>query len=97
METRIKRKPTGAAAMGAGPGRPKGVPNKMTATIRENFERVFHMLQDDKNPARLEAWARANPTEFYKLAAKLIPVDVAHQGNITLSVITGVPRLEDDQ
>lgn len=30
-----KRKPSGAAALGAGPGRPKGIPNKATTSFRE--------------------------------------------------------------
>jgi hypothetical protein len=30
-----KRKPTGAAALGAGPGRPKGIPNKATTSFRQ--------------------------------------------------------------
>jgi hypothetical protein len=30
-----KRKPSGAAALGAGPGRPKGIPNKATTTFRQ--------------------------------------------------------------
>ena len=33
--TKTKRKPTGAAAMGAGPGRPKGSQNKVTADLKD--------------------------------------------------------------
>lgn len=36
-----KRKPTGAAAMGPGPGRPKGVPNKATTEFRETVRRLL--------------------------------------------------------
>ena len=32
---KTKRKPTGAAAMGAGPGRPKGSQNKVTADLKD--------------------------------------------------------------
>ena len=35
MVTETKRKPTGAAAMGPGPGRPKGSQNKVTADLKE--------------------------------------------------------------
>lgn len=35
MVTKTKRKPTGAAAMGAGPGRPKGSQNKVTADLKD--------------------------------------------------------------
>ena len=53
METvkKTKRKPTGAAAMGAGPGRPKGVPNKATTEFRET---VAAMLAN--NASNVELW-----------------------------------------
>ena len=35
MVKETKRKPSGAAALGAGPGRPKGIPNKATTTFRQ--------------------------------------------------------------
>lgn len=34
-QAKPKRKATGAAAMGAGPGRPKGLPNKNTKAIKD--------------------------------------------------------------
>ena len=52
------------------------MPNKLTRTIKEAFERAFHHLQGAKGPAQLEEWARANPTEFYRLAARLIPTEI---------------------
>lgn len=61
-------------------GRPKGIPNKTTKVVRETFERVFTQLQegDDTN---LKAWASKNPTEFYKLSTKLIPLQVEAEVN----------------
>lgn len=35
MDKQTKRKPTGAAALGAGPGRPKGSTNRNTAAIKD--------------------------------------------------------------
>ena len=72
-------------------GRKKGTPNRVTATVRETFEKVFNALQDGRD-ADLEVWARDNPTEFYKLAARLIPVDMTMQAGITMQVISGVPQ-----
>jgi hypothetical protein len=51
------------------------VPNKVTRTVREAFERAFLMLQRN-DVASLEHWAERNPTEFYKLAARLIPAEM---------------------
>lgn len=56
-------------------GRAKGTPNTATRTVREQLTQVFELLQQDK-AANLLSWAKSNPTEFYKLAAKLIPLQV---------------------
>ncbi len=72
-------------------GRQKGTPNKVTATVRETFERVFSQLQEGDD-ANLQTWAEQNPTEFYKLSSKLIPTDVALQGALIVNVVTGVPK-----
>jgi hypothetical protein len=56
-------------------GKPKGAQNKLTKSVKEAFEIAFNELQGDEN-ANLATWAKANTTEFYKLAAKLIPTSV---------------------
>jgi len=58
-------------------GRTKGTPNKVTRSVREQFAFVFSRLQES-DTANLEVWAEANPTEFYRLASKLIPMQVAN-------------------
>lgn len=58
-----------------GAGRPKGVQNKLTRTVKEAFEQAFAALQEQKE-VKLEDWGKANPTEFYKLAARLIPAEI---------------------
>lgn len=58
-------------------GRQKGKSiNKNTRMVKDVFATVFSQLQTDRK-ASLKKWAKANPTEFYKLVSKLIPVQVA--------------------
>lgn len=59
-------------------GRPTGVQNKITRTVKETVLAVFNSLQSDPK-ACLEAWAKNETTEFYKIAAKLIPTEVNAQ------------------
>lgn len=70
------------------PGKPKGLPktggrakgsqNKFTRTVKDTFSEVFNDLQDDPH-SNLFSWGRENPTEFYKLASKLIPTEITAQ------------------
>lgn len=58
-------------------GRKKGTPNKITQSVREGYEKVFHALQRNEDAKHtLLNWAQKNPTEFYRLASKLIPLQV---------------------
>ena len=57
----------------AGMGRKKGVPNKITKSVRESFQAAFEELQRHKG-VNLSDWGVRNPTEFYNLASKLIPI-----------------------
>ena len=56
-------------------GKPKGSQNKLTKTVKEAFEIAFNELQSDKK-ANLAMWAKENTTDFYRLAAKLIPTSL---------------------
>lgn len=73
-------------------GRPAGVQNKFTRTVKETVLKVFNDLQDDPD-VKLESWAKSEPTEFYKIAAKLIPTEVAGNidSKITLHIVRGKP------
>ena len=54
------------------------MPNKITRTVRVAFEEAFRDINvDPAQPYALASWAKKNPTEFYRLASKLIPVQVA--------------------
>ena len=61
-----------------GAGRKPGSLNKITRTIKEAIEAAFNELQ--LNPkTKLAAWAKknnANLREFYKIAARFIPLEV---------------------
>lgn len=56
-------------------GRKEGSINKLTKTVKERVLEVFNELQDDPK-ANMLNWAKEEPTEFYKIAAKLIPADI---------------------
>ena len=79
-----------------GRGRPPGSRNKVTASVKAALEDAFEGIGGVEN---LMEWARANPGEFFKLWAKLLPVDLRaelnHSGSITIVVETGVPRAPD--
>ena len=71
------------------PGRPKGTPNKLTASIKDAFRLAFDAIGGTD---ALAAWAKENQTDFYKLAARLIPVEI--QGKVTHAVTA--KELDDD-
>lgn len=74
----------------SGQGRPAGVPNKLTALVRAAFEEAFTLLQED-DQTKLAAWARKNPTEFYKLAQRFVPAEINANLQGALRVVSGVP------
>ena len=61
----------------AGPGRPKGIPNKIGASAKDAVLQVFELMGGV--PA-YKKWAAENPTEFYRIHAKLLPRDVEISG-----------------
>lgn len=53
-------------------GRPIGVPNKVTRSIKDSLIKVYNDIGGDE---RLGQWAMENPGEFYtKLWVKILPV-----------------------
>lgn len=93
MEKKTKRKPTGAAAMGAGPGRPKGVPNKMTIAVKEAIAEAAEGLG---GTARLIEWAKEDPANerafWTSIYPKLLPLQVTGDGGGPL-VVTWLDKL----
>jgi len=59
-------------------GRPEGSLNKTTILmmdVKDIVLQTFHKMQKDKKVSLL-TWGKKNPTEFYKIAAKLIPTQI---------------------
>lgn len=72
-------------------GRPKGCENELTKkmkTVKETVLNAFNELQADPQ-ANIIAWAKENTSEFYTIAAKLIPTEIS--GTIDTKIITVIP------
>jgi hypothetical protein len=68
-------------------GRPKGTPNKITKSVKDAIFESFQSLQESKEHS-LTAWAKDNLTEFYKIASKLIPVELAGGVDVTIKDVS---------
>jgi hypothetical protein len=55
-----------------GSGRQAGTPNKLTATFKEAVLLAFDNIGGVDH---FTEWAKAHSTEFYKIAARLIPAE----------------------
>ena len=80
MQTESLQKKIRNGGPRAGAGRPKGVPNKVHASMKQAIAEAFEQLGGTN---RMVQWAQEDPkhlTEFYKLAARLIPVETQVTG-----------------
>ena len=75
-------------------GRVKGVPNRLTQSAREAFQLAFRATGGAQG---LATWAADNRTEFYKLFARLIPIEVAGEGGGPVRVVFGGRYQQDGQ
>jgi hypothetical protein len=69
------------------PGRKKGVPNKISKTMKEAFKEAFEQLG---GVPKLVEWAERNPDKFYTLIARLLPVDITSGGEAITPTIVKV-------
>jgi hypothetical protein len=65
-------------------GRRSGTANKLTGAFREAVLFVYDGLGGH---AAFLQWAQENPTEYYKIAARLIPTEIRHEEDQTVTVI----------
>lgn len=67
-------------------GRPKGTPNVLTRTVRQAVLDAFNAIQEDENH-NLAWFAEKYPRDFYAIAAKLIPTEIAAKVDATVKTV----------
>ena len=72
---------------GPGPGRPKGVPNKVSGLAKDAVAKVF---DDIGGVDAMCEWAKGNQTQFYAIYAKLLPLQVNGAGENGEHLISGI-------
>ena len=76
----------------AGPGRPKGIPNKITLSVKEAIERAFDKLG---GASYLEHVGRTDPRTFCALLAKLLPTKLANADGSP--ILQAISNLSDEE
>ena len=64
----------------AGKGRPKGVPNKINALLKDEILQAADMAHPNGRVGYLTEQATANPTAFLTLLGKVLPTQVEGTG-----------------
>ena len=82
----------------------KGVPKKLTKSVKVVISSVFNELQDvDSNGkpkypgAHILRWAQNEPGEFYRLAARRIPTEVQGTAPITVRIVKFADLPDSDE
>ena len=76
----------------AGPGRPKGIPNKITLSVKEAIEKAFEKLGGQEYLVHV---GQTDPRTFCALLSKLLPTKIANaDGSPILSALTALTDAE---
>lgn len=94
MVSVTKRKPTGAAAMGPGPGRPKGSKNKVPMELRAM---ILTALDGAGGESYLRMQAVKQPAAFMALVGKCLPKDVNLTAKVSLADLVRDARARLDE
>lgn len=86
-----------------GSGRKAGTPNKSTVAFKSAVLAVFHRMGEAEGKggknidgeAAFLVWAKANPTDFYKIAARLIPHEVIGPGEGGAHVVKTIQHIHE--
>lgn len=68
----------------AGPGRPKGVPNKQTKELKQM---ILDALTKSGGVKYLTAQAKENPKAFMALLGRVLPMQVTGEGGGPLKIV----------
>lgn len=82
--------------MPVSPGRPKGVPNKTTALLKDAILKAATDAGDGDMAAYLTKQARGNPGPFMALLGKVLPMQIAGDPDNPLKTITRIELVAPD-
>lgn len=77
-------------------GRKRGTPNKITTAFKDAVRTVYEEIGGN---TAFAAWAKENPTDFYKIASRLIPTEIASRENSGITIIVnrmGYETIQDE-
>jgi len=74
-------------------GRQVGTPNKVTTIFKDAVRTVY---EDIGGHTAFAEWAKEHPTDFYRIAARLIPTETASKEdtNLTIEIVKFSPEEE---
>ena len=79
-----------------GPGRPKGLPNKTTALLKDAILKAATDAGDGDMAAYLTQQAKDNPGPFLALLGKVLPMQIAGDPDNPLKTITRIELVAPD-